>query len=664
MPQHLHEIADSIYLDMDIQDQHRSQQMQAHRRPAKNTARLEPKIGALISPVPQLLQNNLPPTEDEIRRIRETISIARKEEIRLKTFSGSRHSNLNQDAIYRESQNLRKDVQNFIYTHERLLSPLLSLPTELLALIFTHCLPNLETAWSNRRPTWKDQPFHLSQVCQRWRTIAIDTPQLWSVPGFVNVATSGLSLRSEHHNGYEISLRLKDPIGYVGFLQKILNRSKNEGLCLWLFNSPVRGQETFRHYIMDLLAKQAFRITTLTIQSGPTTVNDFCAASDALCSGSCSITFPRLRRLVLDLDVGPFGNAIDGFEHTPALRDVTVRGMHPFRLPLPWAQLRAYSETAKFWAQSGGNLDTVLSLAQGLEKLDVAHLEYDISPRSFDTINSSQRASGPIKLIDVRLDFPKHNHREQSINALLTHFHYPAIQTLRIDSCFYDILTTFLTIANDHYPLFPRPFSNLMKLHYRSKVPNPFHLISFLRLSPNLEELDIELPSNTELLTHISTHHSIHSTSHHTLAPALKRLFIHCNFSQQNNEYTDRALSFLREATKIFGNNFHRNPFPHVCLIFEDGDPSVVSEAEAYLNHYITSFSGHLASPVPLSTWRNELQVEIPNLKSARVIQSGSGFNTSRFSVMRLNTTLANIEQYKLTSQQMRKLYVRIIAIL
>ncbi|KAJ7181238.1 hypothetical protein C8R46DRAFT_864078, partial [Mycena filopes] len=50
------------------------------------------------------------------------------------------------------------------------------LPFELASKIFTNCLPLRRRV----RPRRNQAPLHLSQVCSRWRAIALATPQLWT----------------------------------------------------------------------------------------------------------------------------------------------------------------------------------------------------------------------------------------------------------------------------------------------------------------------------------------------------------------------------------------------------------------------------------------------------------------------------------------------------
>ncbi|KAJ7751691.1 hypothetical protein B0H16DRAFT_1225672, partial [Mycena metata] len=52
--------------------------------------------------------------------------------------------------------------------------PILTLPVELTAEIFVHCLPDDPVP-----PSGKVAPMLLGRICRKWRNIAKGTPRLW-----------------------------------------------------------------------------------------------------------------------------------------------------------------------------------------------------------------------------------------------------------------------------------------------------------------------------------------------------------------------------------------------------------------------------------------------------------------------------------------------------
>ncbi|KAJ7115355.1 hypothetical protein C8R44DRAFT_538360, partial [Mycena epipterygia] len=53
--------------------------------------------------------------------------------------------------------------------------PVITVPYELVAHIFLHCLP----ADGRVRPSPRAAPLLLAQICSDWRQIALETKQLW-----------------------------------------------------------------------------------------------------------------------------------------------------------------------------------------------------------------------------------------------------------------------------------------------------------------------------------------------------------------------------------------------------------------------------------------------------------------------------------------------------
>ncbi|KAF5337207.1 hypothetical protein D9611_002879 [Ephemerocybe angulata] len=78
----------------------------------------------------------------------------------------------------------REENDHFIEPHLALLAPIRGLPDEIIRTIFSHCLPNPTRLWEdpfdNREYMSAAQPpMLLTFICQRWRQIALDFPELW-----------------------------------------------------------------------------------------------------------------------------------------------------------------------------------------------------------------------------------------------------------------------------------------------------------------------------------------------------------------------------------------------------------------------------------------------------------------------------------------------------
>lgn len=110
------------------------------------------------SPVPHLLTSNSPPSVDERNLIHATLTRAREEELSLgvRLFRDYPED----DSSDPEFSQLEQ-LQSFIRVHEQLISPLRSLPPELLSLIFSFCIPHMEDLSKG----WGKSPaFNIIQV--------------------------------------------------------------------------------------------------------------------------------------------------------------------------------------------------------------------------------------------------------------------------------------------------------------------------------------------------------------------------------------------------------------------------------------------------------------------------------------------------------------------
>ncbi|KAG1788481.1 uncharacterized protein HD556DRAFT_860235 [Suillus plorans] len=72
----------------------------------------------------------------------------------------------------------KEKIMQSMNLHKGLLSALWRLPTEILSQIFNHCLPEtifLLSPLSHR----VEAPILLTRICQRWKDVAVGTPDLW-----------------------------------------------------------------------------------------------------------------------------------------------------------------------------------------------------------------------------------------------------------------------------------------------------------------------------------------------------------------------------------------------------------------------------------------------------------------------------------------------------
>ncbi|KAG1847998.1 hypothetical protein C8R48DRAFT_641813, partial [Suillus tomentosus] len=77
--------------------------------------------------------------------------------------------------LYQQVVEKKEKIMQSTNLHKGLLSVLWRLPTEVLSQIFNHCLPETKL-WP---PSNLRAPMLLTRICQRWREVAVGTPDLW-----------------------------------------------------------------------------------------------------------------------------------------------------------------------------------------------------------------------------------------------------------------------------------------------------------------------------------------------------------------------------------------------------------------------------------------------------------------------------------------------------
>ncbi|KAJ7262701.1 hypothetical protein B0H12DRAFT_1180863, partial [Mycena haematopus] len=115
-----------------------------------------------------ILDTNRPPTDSETLCILRIIDEERTRKTRLKARIAAVQSLLEELMAERVSMDAE------IRAHEGTLSLLRRMPTELLSLIFVFA--SRSTYWERQNPA----PWTASQVCRRWRAIALSQPSFWA----------------------------------------------------------------------------------------------------------------------------------------------------------------------------------------------------------------------------------------------------------------------------------------------------------------------------------------------------------------------------------------------------------------------------------------------------------------------------------------------------
>ncbi|KAJ7625645.1 hypothetical protein FB45DRAFT_1060310 [Roridomyces roridus] len=260
-----------------------------------------------VNPLPNShFGTNDPVQECQIPGIRTFIRHARARKNRLDEKIASLEVALNE--LYSERDALDEAICNHVVA----LSPIRRMPTEIISLIFTHCVENGAIFVDNAAWT-------LSAVCSRWREIAL-SPVYWT----------------------EISTWVDLPIPK---LETILARSAILPLDIYFCSESDGLMSELETATLQLLVQHCERWEYVRI-SGPTQVYSIVE--------SVGPRFSMLRTLDYDIyysGVTPAPYQLDIFRSAPQLEEVLVnRGywFTPVILDLPWNQLTTYRASSEW----------------------------------------------------------------------------------------------------------------------------------------------------------------------------------------------------------------------------------------------------------------------------------------------------------------------------
>ncbi|KAF9050441.1 hypothetical protein BJ165DRAFT_1525663 [Panaeolus papilionaceus] len=606
------------------------------------------------SPTPHLITSNESPTEAE----REELEDALRAEYAL-LESTRLHANECSDAKeYERLQWKIAESKLFIHQHESILSPIRALPTEILHHIFLYCV---SYPVSLRNCKWRNKSYAVSQVCRRWRSVALATPKLWDQLPMINFDRRGAYSDKED----------------VDMLDEYLKRSRNEDLWVFIIASNDRNRKRTAEELL-LRHKHRFIALILGLSSNQPTLGDTDLTNPDI------VQWPRLQRLRLQAwpssEVNhsrPTPNhlilPIFGPSSTPALDEVELDGLCPLTVSFPWKQITRYQE---YSVHQFGFLGDVLLNATSLQSLTLVDLCYGLpismplaAPLTFPHLKSLRFRTASRQNPESFFEFIRLPVLEELRISSDSEFLLPRIASLIQRSC----QATDYCIGS---------CSQLRKLCIRGpyeRIKNERHtyvrqgdLPALLRLTPYLEELDIDFPPLQDLFDMIV------SQFRQPVVPELKRLIIHAKLEEvMGNETTLKVLARSRCEPRERHHGFPQLPQSRLetfRLVLDDWDSAFA--AQAVLNDW--SQGGELRrfpnrseltidslgqeevivdESLLLDIWREELHRELPELEggaskrrsSLKRKLTSAGLNT-------LDMLLTSIEEFD-TAANLKAIY-------
>ncbi|KAF9483096.1 hypothetical protein BDN70DRAFT_990582 [Pholiota conissans] len=396
------------------------------------------------SPVPHLLDSNLPPSEEEASVIRSAISDIEKRIFENTNSKGSTHVDSD-------------DSHHFLRQHLAIFSAIRRIPIEILQefiLLAAVGLPIDE---------FKEFRWQISYVSRAWRIAAVSLPVLWKILPTVRLTRRRAKNPKRSQSDYKTDC-----------LAEILRRSGNRPLMVTIEEQHKRHRH-FDYSALNLVAKHCERWETASISIPITALNALLCIRGRL---------PRLKTLFLHLLIGMEYSAdtsLDMLEIAPQLRRVHIVGSVPSHLKLPpKTQFTHYKHM--FITQV--HLNTVAQYSS-LESLFISQKVYTITfpattlPRlkklEFVTVLPAQD-DGSLKCFDnLRL---------------------PALEELSVVFPFYSpsILPSIIRMISN-----TGPSQKLHTLRVHPGTMAPGELTTMLGLTPALAVLDTVCPPHTDI---------------------------------------------------------------------------------------------------------------------------------------------------------------------
>ncbi|KAJ7252077.1 hypothetical protein B0H12DRAFT_622747 [Mycena haematopus] len=318
--------------------------------------------------------------------------------------------------------------------------PALTIPPEIAAQIFTHCLPDVFSV-----PDPGKAPLLLGRICRDWRNIAHGCPQLWTAlkidKRHIPVALSGAETWLSRAQSMPLTLELH-----------VSDDEDDEWASAEMIAVFKRHSQTWRSVMLDLTLEQLYLF-----------------GSD--------LPLPLLERLTLCTDslveTEPPCNA---FRNASALRELTLeRAVHPTLLQLPWTQIRT------FRCQSGSILPE--------EFLTILQYTANIVNCAVTIYNESEPDSLPnVAQLALLTSLTLETHAPEVMD-IFDHISIPALRVLDLSN----ILFSGRVLVSLLHGFLSRPDCQLRELFIRidGDKPKENDFIQLLETQPALETFEL-----------------------------------------------------------------------------------------------------------------------------------------------------------------------------
>ena len=295
--------------------------------PVMNLTRMIVKITlsqlpTMLPPFSLYLQSNQAPSEDETRKIKALRANPLKEisiiNVEIEQIEGILNS------LKRKRAHIQESIDNF----NTILSPVRRLSTDVLGVIFSHCL----ATHRNSVMSASEAPILLTHICRDWRSVALSIPQLWSrlyIPTFPSVPHYIPTLNNRLET-LPYDLQIKGERRLEARTQEVKRWLKHSSVYPLAITLMPAGEPVFHRPLLDAIIESSRRWQQLEL-------------------GFLSPGSDTLHRL---LSLSP--------DDLCMLRELRIHSLHPT------ANLHSQDMQEDLWHQSG------LLTAQGLRSISIA----------------------------------------------------------------------------------------------------------------------------------------------------------------------------------------------------------------------------------------------------------------------------------------------------
>ncbi|ESK92600.1 hypothetical protein Moror_4399 [Moniliophthora roreri MCA 2997] len=380
-------------------------------------------------------------------------------------------------------------------------TPINSLPPEILSEIFLDIVTTefddiYRTRISPRAGGSHSTGSHLGSVCSRWRNVSLRTPALWAsflvrIPrfGYSELYIKRLMSHLKRSSSHPLAVTIFVEYGFTSQEQAIVTSATADDLPAF---SATRYLNFTRH-MLELIFQHAQRIRSLAL-----TIDS--KSDDNAFSSRLLFSLPHHFPVLSDLRV-----RIPIEEDTPAFLEYFAASSSIHSLAARFCRsMSRISERSRFPFTQITNIellyasvDTICNVFAHCPNVQIAHLQFFQDSKEQPPPRTSKLSLPTLHTLKIGFGEPINL---GPVAELLNDMSFPALSSLFFDMARFHGPCYSRMRNEDSHSIFLKPIlhiiassaSNLRTLRFHRVPFNDQHLLSILRKTPNLTELDVK----------------------------------------------------------------------------------------------------------------------------------------------------------------------------